>query len=227
LLSSFGVEFKAVNVEGHPAALEEMKRLGAPLPPAVALGDRIVHGWNPKGVAELVGVRYVERERLSPEELAKRLDVVLEAAQRAIRQVPDQRLEMKSPERDRTVRNLGYHIFRLSVAFSDAMAERRLPEEWLQEKAPPEIRDGSAIARYGETVREDLAEWFKLPGAWEGVVETYYGPQTGYDLLERTTWHAAQHLRQLYALLEMMGIDPDRPLPEKDFAGLPLPKALW
>ncbi len=227
MLSSFGVEFEAVNVEGNPAALEEMKRLGAPLPPAVAVGDRIVHGWNPQGVAELVGVRYVERERLSPEELAQRLDVVLEAAQRAIRQVPDQRLEMKSPERDRTVRNLGYHLFRLSVAFSDAMAERRLPEEWLQEKAPPEIRDGAAIARYGQTVRGRLAAWFARPGAWEGVVETYYGPQTGYDLLERTTWHAAQHLRQLYALLEMMGIAPERPLAEKEFAGLPLPEALW
>lgn len=227
MLSSFGVEFEAVNVEGNPAALEEMRRLGAPLAPAVAVGNRVVHGWNPKGVAELVGVKYVERERLSPRELAQRLDTILAAAQRAIRQVPNDKLEMKSPERDRTVRNLGYHVFRLSLGFSDAMAERRLPEEWLQEKAPPEVGDGPAIARYGQTVREHLAEWFKRPDACEGVVETYYGPQTGHDLLERTAWHAAQHLRQLYALLGMMGISPDRPLPEKDFAGLPLPKALW
>jgi hypothetical protein len=134
---------------------------------------------------------------------------------------------MKSPERDRTVRDLGYHIFRLSLAFRDGMAERRFPEEWLQETAPPPVRDGAALARYGQSVRASLAEWFGRPGAWEGAVETYYGPQTGHELLERTAWHAAQHLRQLYVLLEMMGIAPDRPLTEADFGGLPLPEALW
>jgi hypothetical protein len=221
------VAFEAVNVEGNPAALAELKRLGAPLVPAVAVGERVVHGWNPQGVAALVGVEYRERERLAPEELARRLDTILGASQRAICQVPDDRLDMKSPDRDRTVRDLGYHIFRLSLAFRDGMAERRFPEVWLQETAPPEIGDGAAIASYGETVRKRLAEWFGRPGAWEGVVETYYGPQSGHELLERTTWHAAQHLRQLYALIEMMGLAPDRPLGEKDFAGLPLPKALW
>ncbi len=227
MLSSFGVAFEAVNVEGSPTALAELQRLGAPLVPAVAVGDRVVHGWNPTGVAELVGAQYVQRERLSPEELARRLDTILLASQRAIRQVPDDRLEMKSPERDRTVRDLGYHIFRLSLAFRDGMAERRFPQEWLQETAPPQIRDGAAIARYGQSVRDGLAEWFSRPGAREGVVETYYGPQTGHELLERTAWHAAQHLRQLYVLLEMMGVAPDRPLTETDFRGLPLPKALW
>lgn len=216
-----------MNVEGNSAAIEEMRRLGAPLVPAVAVGDRIVHGWNPQGVAELVGVEYRERERLAPAELARRLDLILAASERAIRQVPDSKLDAKAPERDRTVRNLGYHIFRLSLAFRDAMTERRLPEEWLQETAPPEMRGSDAIARYGRTVRDHLAGWFRRPDAWDGVVETYYGPQTGHELLERTAWHAAQHLRQLYALLEMLAIAPDRPLGEKEFAGLPLPKALW
>jgi len=216
-----------VNVEGDPAALAEMQRLGAPLAPAVAVGDRVVQGWNPKAVAELVGARYVEPPCLSPEELARRLDTILAAAERAVRQVPDDRLGMTSPDRDRTVRNLGYHVFRLSLAFRDAMVERRLPEEWLQEAAPAEIADGAAIARYGQTVRERLAEWFRRPQASAGVVETYYGPQTGHELLERTTWHAAQHLRQLYALLERMGVAPERPLGETDFEGLPLPAALW
>ena len=48
--------FEAVNVEGNPAALAELKRLGAPLVPAVAVGERVVHGWNPKGVAALVEI---------------------------------------------------------------------------------------------------------------------------------------------------------------------------
>lgn len=214
-------------MEGSPAALEELRRLDAPAVPAVAVGERVVHGWNPKGVAALVGVEYVEAERLSAEELARRLDRVLAAAQRAIRQVPRDRLGMKSPDRDRTVRQLGYHLFRLSLACRDGMAEGRFPREWLEEAAPPEIADGDAIARYGETVRARLAEWFSRPGASDGVVSTYYGPQSGYELLERTAWHAAQHLRQLYALLERMGVTPEEPLTDADFRGLPLPKELW
>jgi hypothetical protein len=227
LLSSWRVPFEPVNVEGNPAAREELRRLGGPLVPAVAVGTRIVHGWNPKGVAELVGVAYVEPERLTPDELARGLDRILAAAQRAVRQVPADGLGMKSPDRDRPVWQLGYHVFRLSLAFRDGMEQRRFPEDWLQEEAPAEIRDGEAIARYGETVRERLAEWYARAGWCEGMVPTYYGPQTAHELLERTVWHAAQHLRQLYAFLERMGVAPYQPLTDADFSGLPLPKEVW
>jgi len=57
------------------------------------------------------------------------------------------------------------------------------------------------------------------------VIDVYYGPQSGHDLLERTTWHAAQHLRQLHVLLGELGLPPREPLP--DFEGLPLPASLW
>ena len=229
MLSSFGVAFEAVNVEGNPAALKELERLGVALVPAVAVADQVVHGWNPKGVAELVGVEYAEPVRLQPVELLDRLDRVLAASQRAIRQVPTDKLEFKPPQRDRTIRQLGYHVFRLSVAFPLAVEQNRLPEEWLTEPAPRSLKDGDAIARYGEGVRARLKEWYHAAPAesFDWVVDTYYGPQTTWGLLERTTWHAAQHLRQLYALLEMLGVAPDRPMTDADFTGLPLPKALW
>lgn len=157
MLSSWGITFEPVNVEGNSAALEELRRLGAPLVPAVAVGERIVHGWNPRGFAELVGVPYTEAPQLSPSELATRLDRILQAAQRAIRQVPPDRLETKTPGLDRNLRDLGYHIFRLSLAFRDAAVENRFPEAWPQEPVPPEIIDGPAIAHYGTLVREQLA----------------------------------------------------------------------
>ena len=219
--------FEAVDVEAEPAALKALERLGIPLVPAVVVGDRAIHGWNPKAVAALVGVEYIEAERLSPGELARRLDTILAAAERAIRQVPAEHLGMASPGRDRSVRQLGYHIFRMSLAFRDAMQQGRYPEAWLLEEAPPEIEDGPAIARYGRTVRGELAGWLARPGACGGVVNTYYGPQSGHELLERTTWHAAQHVRQLYAFLDRMGVKPDEPLTEAGFRGLPLPKEVW
>lgn len=229
MLSSLGVAFEAVNVEGDPAALAELRRLGVPLVPAVAVGDRVVHGWNPKGVTELLGGEYAEPGRLQPVELVDRLDRILAAAERASRQTPLDKLDTRPPERDRTVRELAYHIFRLSLAFPLAVEQSRLPEEWLTEPVPQVVSDGEALARYGEGVRSRLKEWYHEAPAegFERVVDTYYGPQTVWDLLERTTWHAAQHLRQLYALLERMGIAPDRPLSETDFDGLPLPESLW
>ncbi|MBI3455456.1 MAG: DinB family protein [Candidatus Rokubacteria bacterium] len=227
MLSSWGIAFQAIDVEAEPAARADLARLGIPGVPAVVVGDRAVHGWNPKGAAELVGVAYREPPRLPPTELARRLDRILAAAERAIRQVPDEHLDMTHPGRNRSVRQLGYHIFRLSLAFRDAMAERRLPEAWLKDEAPADLADGAAIARYGGTVRARLTEWLAQPGAWDGVVATYYGPQTGHELLERTAWHAAQHLRQLYAFLARMGVTPEAPLTDADLEGLPLPAEVW
>ncbi len=219
--------FEAIDVEAEPGAWADLRGLGVPLVPAVVVGDRAVHGWNPKGVAELVGVGYGEPERLSAAELARRLDLILAAAQRVMCQVPPEQLGMTWPGRDRSVRQLGYHLFRLSLAFRDAMTEERLPETWLHEEAPPDLRDGVAIARYGGEVRQRLVEWMRRPGATGGTVVTYYGSQTGHELLERTVWHAAQHLRQLYAFLERMGVAPVDPLTEAALRGLPLPREVW
>jgi hypothetical protein len=227
LLASWGLDVRAVDIEAEPAARQELARLGIPAVPAVVVGERAVHGWNPRGVAELVGVRWVEGERLAPAELTRRLDRMLAAAGRAMRQVPDAHLGMTWPGRDRPVRQLGFHVFRLALAFRDAMVEHRLPQAWLQEEVPAGLADGPAIARYGEAVRRALAEWWTRPDAWEGAVETYYGAQPGSELLERTTWHAAQHVRQLHAFLERMGVTPDAPLGPADLEGLPLPSSVW
>jgi hypothetical protein len=210
--------------------MEEFKGLGEPVVlPAVAVGERIVRGWQPAAVAKLVGVPYSDEPELDPAELAGRLDRFLAAAQRAICQVREDQLEIKAPKRDRTLRNLVYHIFRLSVAFVDCLQQNRLPEAWLTEEAPANMRTADQISAYGATVRERLAEWFKRApqDSYRNHVSTYCDDQSVHGLLERTTWHVAQHLRQVYAFLEMMQITPDRPLDSSDFEGLPLPASLW
>ncbi len=228
-MSSWGIEFDPVNVEGSAAALEELKRLGVAVVPAVAVGARAVHGWNPPAYAELLGVDFTPAAKLPPAELAARLDRVLASAERAIAAVPEAHLEHKPPQRDRSIRDLTYHLFRLSLAFVDGMDMGTLPGTWLQETAPKDLRDGAAIARYGALVRGRIGGWFEgaSPTEFARTIAVYYGPQSGHELLERTTWHAAQHLRQLYALLEGLGIPPREPLPTADFEGLPLPASLW
>jgi hypothetical protein len=206
-----------------------MVRLGIPRPPGVALGDRVVHGWNPDGYAALLGVKYQVARRFSPAELASRLDRVLEAAQKLTERFDARQMNHVPPERKRTLRDLAFHVFRLSLGFVDAVDRAELPESVYEERAPHELVTGGDVARYGALVRARLSGWFQGASAdeYQRTVHTYYGPQAADDLLERTTWHAGQHLRQLYALAERLGVTPPAPIPMDALAGLPLPDALW
>jgi len=218
-----------VNVEGDPGARAELARLGVPQVPAVALGARAVHGWNPPAYAALLGVPYAAPAALPPAELGARLDRILEATQRLLEPLDAHQLDSTPPERARPLRDLAYHVFRLALACVDGMDLGELPERWLEERAPADLRDGAAVARYGALVRGRIAGWFEgaAPGEFARTIAVYYGPQSGHDLLERTAWHAAQHLRQLHVLVGRLGVVPAAPLPVDAFAGLPLPDALW
>ena len=228
-MSSWGVEFDPIDVQADVVAREEMVRLGIPRPPGVAIGDRVVHGWNPAGYAALLGVDYRAAKRFAPAELASRLDRVLESAQALVARFDARQMDHVPPERKRTLRDLAFHVFRLSLGFIDAVDRAELPESVYEEPAPQELVSGADVARYGALVRARLSGWFQGAGAdeYHRTVQTYYGPQAADDLLERTTWHAGQHLRQLYVLAERLGVTPPAPLPMDALAGLPLPEALW
>jgi hypothetical protein len=167
--------------------------------------------------------------KLPPRELGERLNRILACTEHLVAGLSIRALDHKPPQRDRSVRDLAFHAFRLSLAYVDGMDMGELPEAWLQETAPPDLVDGPAIARYGALVRGRVSGWFEgaAPSEYARVIKVYYGPQGGHDLLERTTWHAAQHLRQLHALAADLGVTPPEPLPTSDFEGLPLPADLW
>ena len=166
---------------------------------------------------------------LAPQELGARLDRILACTGRLLVALPPSALDHTSPQRDRSVRDLAFHVFRLSLAYVDGMDMGELRESWLQEKAPPDLVDGPAVARYGALVRGRVAGWFEGagPSEYTRTIGGCYGPQNGHDLLERTTSDAARHLRQLYALAADLGVMLPTPLPTADFEGLPLPASLW
>ena len=209
--------------------MAELKRFGIPRVPAVSVGDRAVHGWNPAGYAELLGVPYATATQLPPRELARRLDRILESAQGLVQRFDAAQLDVIPPERKRSTRDLGFHIFRVGLSFIDTMDQGRMPDTWFEERAPVGMSDGGDVARWGALVRARIAGWFEgvRDDEFERVLEIYYGPQGAHDLLERTAWHCAQHLRQLYVLAERMGVTAPAPLPTDSFKGLPLPDALW
>ena len=158
-----------------------------------------------------------------------RLDRILEYAQAALREAPPALLEVKSPGRDRTLRDLAYHVFRVAAAFVDCLEQERFLAEWFAEPAPPDTQTGERLAEHGGAVRERLGSWFAAApkGCYETMAQTYYGEQRVHDLLERTTWHAGQHVRQVYSLLEDNGEAPTVALDPGVFRGLPLPEQMW
>ena len=200
-----------------------------PRPPAVAFGGRAVHGWNPEGYAELLGIKLPDKVRLSPPDLAARIDSILGATEALLHRFDAAAFAWKPPERDRSVGDLGYHVFRVGLSFIDTLDRDGLKESWFGERPPAAITDGPALARYGALVRARLAGWFAGAASDEyaRTVTTYYGPQGAHELLERTTWHAGQHLRQLYDLAGRLGITPPAPLPPDIFNGLPMPDSVW
>jgi hypothetical protein len=53
------------------------------------------------------------------------------------------------------------------------------------------------------------------------------GLTTLHAMLDSMTYSTAQHSRQLLAVLELLGIEPDGPLSDADYEGLALPVTTW
>ena len=191
----------------------------------MAFNGRAVHGWNPEGYAELLGIKLPDKVRLSPPALAARLDRILATTEAVLRRFDAAAFAWKPPERDRSVGNLGYHVFRVGLSFIDSVDGDGLKESWFGERAPAEITDGPALARYGALVRARLSGWFvgAAGDEYTRTLKTYYGSQGAHELLERTTWHAGQHLRQLYDLAARLNIEPPAPLPPTSSPTFPCP----
>ena len=217
-------------MQDDSGGMAALAALGARSVPVVALGDRFVFGQQMEDVAGLIGLDYDPTPDLSPAELVARLDTVLAAAQRLIRQLPHHVLDQDVRERKRSHRELAHHIFRIAHGFLDA-AETGGTLELAHLNAPPPaaMTTVDQIADYGATVRRRIADWWQAEADKDAgrTMATYWGKQTLHSVLERTTWHPAQHVRQLAMVLEGLGIVPDAPLGESDLAGLPLPEKVW
>jgi hypothetical protein len=200
--------------------------------PVVARGGQFVFGQNLEDVAEFVGLPGTGHTPLAPERLIQKWTVVLRAAQRYLRQMPGERInERVIDNRDRSIRLLGHHVFRIGEAFLECAVDG---VEYAASLAgvPPvagTCTTGDQVARYGEEVVLRLEHWWDtLPDKSCGQkLRTYYGIQPMHQVFERSTWHSAQHARQLIAVLERFGIEPDVRLTTADLAGLPLPERLW
>jgi hypothetical protein len=223
------VAFEAINVRENTAGMAKLQALGVRSVPVVTVGVRFVMGDRLAEVAELLAFSYTQAERLSAGELLDKLDMVLAAAARYIRQVPQEKLHGSVPETARTIREMAYHIFRIGDGFLHGCAGETVTNEYLTAAPPASLQTGVGIADLFEPLRKRLKDWRQAEGAtaMQASVSTYYGLLSQYDFLERTAWHSGQHLRQLMVMVQGLGLELEGPLTAKDLKGLPLPDAIW
>jgi DinB superfamily len=212
-----------------PKALDELRRLGARSIPVLSRGDEFTFAQNLGQVVRFLGLNESAGPVLSPTQLMDRLDRFLQAAIRMIPQMPEDRLATEVPNRPRSYRVLAHHIFRIPETFLEVAHGDALTSENLGRRPPDTMQTTADIVAYGSDVRQRLALWWaaKPDKSGRDPVQTYYGPQTLHEYLERTTWHSGQHVRQWVMLLGMAGIEPDQPPADADFANLPMPSQVW
>ena len=198
--------------------------------PVLAKGDEYAFGQMLDPFAKFAGLPMPGKDRLSPEQLFRKYEMVFAAAARFARQFPAEHFHDRViPHRERVICTLCYHVFRIGESFLETWDGAEYSVKIADNEPPDELQTGDDIARYGEGV------WRRFEAWWAGlddrelarVLKTYFGDTPAHLVLERVTWHSAQHCRQLVAVLERLGVTPDRPLTPADLAGLPLPERLW
>ncbi len=229
-LSQLGVDYQSINVSAAPEAMDELREMGVRTVPVVARGREYVFAQALEDVSRFLG-RDVQMKRLPPAALVQKWLQVLAAAQRHAVQLPGARLgERATPGRDRSIRDLAYHVYQVPDAFLQAV-ENGVEDLTAVYNAPPpaQVKSVEQIRAYGAGVAARVQRWWAaLPDkSGRQTVKTYYGERPLHELLERCTWHSAQHARQIIAVLEGFGIQPNGPLSADDYAGLPMPAGLW
>ncbi len=231
-LLDHGVAFQSVNVLEDEDGFKELQALGIRLVPIVARGTVWANGAVFRDVAQVAGFEYGGHTMLTPEELKDKVLMILDAAGRYLRQIPEDRLDVVLPGRPRSYRQLVYHVFDIPKVFLDRV-EHDAPYtyEALKSILPAEMKTKEALLEYGRGNRERFATWWDREGAstdFQQPGKVYYGDVSLHEVLERTGWHSGQHTRQVILMLnEKLGIAPDGPLVDADFAGLPVPKNVW
>jgi len=232
-LEKNGVPFESINVMADPAGLAALRALGMRGVPVVAVGDEAVYSQSLVDVSKFLGLDVDFGKRLDEAELATRLSTVLVAALRYLDQLPDELLQARYRDRDRTMRVLVHHIFRIAESFlevAEAGPVLSYELEAVLREPGDDIRGKRELEAYGRSVlvRLDLLGARGLARLVHGIrVQTFYGEQSLHAVLELTTRHCTQHIRQLLALMEEHGLAIDRPLGPAEFAGLPLPDKVW
>ncbi len=199
--------------------------------PVTVVGDKAVVGFNRAELTQLFKLPAGEEKQVAGPALFATLDKMLQAVIRAARQVPPDRLMWTTPDRNRPLKVFCYHILADPHHVLEAVSSGIYKGSFklTYEAASARYQDMEAVARFGEETCKRLRDASsRLPAAVLGrPIDGYAGQTSGHELLHLVLSHTAHHLRQLYAILRLIGVEPAEPVREEDFNEIPMPKELW
>lgn len=213
-----------------PEAQAELRAIGIKALPVSVRGDRVVVGFNIEELKAAFGIGESKRGPLPAERMLALYRLVFEAVRRAVRQIPQEKLDWVSPGRKRTLRQLTWHIFERPALCIEAEETGRYTEEMVRryETVAEGYRTAEEICAYGDMMEARLEDYLgRTPERLARRVESYMGPITVHLLMEMALGHAVQHLRQTYHYFGLLGIAPDRPLRPGDYAEVSVPEDLF
>ena len=232
-LATREVEYVSINIVEDPSALDELKEMGALALPVLARGADHVIGLDMDRVRAFIGTAEPSPDVLPAGDLVQRVERFVPAAVRFAAQLPPGCHDQPIPGRDRTYLGLANHIVAhveifLSLAGGGEFTLDGVDEEilrGLERRIDPPEHLG---ARAGEAT-DRLRDWIAAAAAGDldRIVPTFFGDQTVHKLLAGCAYSVAQHTRQLSAVLEMLGIQPEGPVGEDAYRGLPMPAGVW
>lgn len=227
-LTKQGIDYESINVHGNSGGMAQLRALGARSVPVVAVGDKYTLCQSFDDVIRFLGLNVELNAPLSPEQLVAKLDLVLTAAARYTLQFPEHKFREFFRDRKRSAADTAFHVFRVAEMGLLAAQQTELMFEGFND-LPPSDWSAQDIAQWGLSVRDRLRSWWANDAdqSLQFTVPTYYGRHTMHNVMERTTWHAAHHTRQLVLMLEEYGVVPDTPLTAEDLQGLPVPENVW
>lgn len=222
-LSTRGVEFESIDIAASATGRNRLEQLGFRSVPVVSIGNEAVHGIDLNEVAQLVGLKFESAPTLEPEELQARLTALLRHIQAIAPQLDSDFLDFQAPGRNRSMLSLVNHVVEIATVFLRVATGESLDES-MANAEPEELLQPEQLLKRVDTV---IAGIRSIDASWTRRVTTYFGTQSLHQILERTTWHSAQHLRQLEYLADRRGATLKQRLSEAHLDGLSLPCDIW
>ena len=155
--------------------------------------------------------------------LALMVERALEAVERAVRQMPADKLTWSAPGRARPMNELTYHVFtRVKYAIEEFTTGVPSPRAYDAGRSYTNFQD---IADFGRTIIEQYRAWVLQLGSESPKDEAYTTRKM--ERLDNLAAHTTQHLRQLYFVLESSGIIPENKLEDAELPPEYVLSILW
>jgi hypothetical protein len=188
---------------------------GARPVPIAVLGERRLSIFHVDQLRGFLGLPLQEGVAASYQAYVAALERVLEAVERAVRQVPDAQLSTPTPNRGRDLRELAFNIHDPISRMRNALDSGTFL--WATETDFDRSRHFQSAAELADFCRDTRVNWLERAAAVDDdaartVVQTARGVLTQQQVLEAQAGHAAQHLRQIYVFLREIGVEPRQEL---------------